>query len=271
MKAANRLNPDTRGSAPRAPLPSWERGWGEGARIRLDALAVAGVVQQTAACCLHRAEAGMCARRRTYFLWFAKESRQRKRPLPCGFCFAKIPCASHTGRETSETRCAALRSDSRGLFFRPALRCSAAKRGWDTPGKKSQRLRLPYQDSLPVTSHQSWCAGLPTPSAGLSTTGLGGKRTFGCLSGAPAQRVSEGSRRVRGAQGIPRSGTRQQGSFSLVPFFVDTKKGTAPPGAHPGLSPVQATNANDWQPRERRVTPSANPPYGGTRKHWIRP
>ena len=54
---------------------------------------------------------------------------------------------------------------------------------------------------------------------------------------APARSEFCGAPRKRCGAGLPRSeaqGSQTWGSLSLVPFFGESKKGTAPPGAHPG-------------------------------------
>jgi len=64
---------------------------------------------------------------------------------------------------------------------------------------------------------------------------------------APARSEFCGAPRKRCGAGLPRSeaqGSQTWGSLSLVPFFGESKKGTAPPGAHPGQRAHAAPTQN---------------------------
>ena len=65
----------------------------------------------------------------------------------------------------------------------------------------------------------------------------------GCLNGAAQQRSEFRSAAPRlstaGCPEAKRRGHAKWGRLSLVPFFGETKKGTAPPGAHPGRQRFQ--------------------------------
>ena len=65
----------------------------------------------------------------------------------------------------------------------------------------------------------------------------------GCLNGAPQARSEfcggTPTASIAGCPGAQRRGHGKWGRLSLVPFFGETKKGTAPPGAHPGQQRIQ--------------------------------
>jgi hypothetical protein len=72
----------------------------------------------------------MCARQRTYFLCFAKESRQRKAtPLPVSLrCAAgNLRCSRQAGSARNSLHCVSLKQ--RAALFRLALRFSAQAQG----------------------------------------------------------------------------------------------------------------------------------------------
>jgi hypothetical protein len=100
-----------------------------------------------------------------------------------------------------------------------------------------------------------WCSA--PPSDELSSAGLCGsarKRAsttdFGRLlerSGRRPRSEFCPTRKDRAAQGSPRTARAESaGSLSLVPFFVDTKKGTRLPGRNPGA----ASRSEQDSPRE---------------------
>ena len=77
--------------------------------------------------------------------------------------------------------------------------------------------------------------------------------------------------RKRCGAGLPRSeaqGSQTWGRLSLVPFFGETKKGTAPPGAHPGQrehAESATTQAQRTDPTPLPLTPTLSPEGRGSK------
>ena len=117
--------------------------------------------------------------------------------------------------------------------------------------------------------------GLQTPCGCACGAGLAGWRVQrsmhalrrltrrGCLNGAPQARSAFcGAPRKPRDAGLPRSaakGSQTWGRLSLVPFFGETKKGTAPPGAHPGQQRLQQKQKNH-KPNQPPAPASPAPP-----------
>ena len=117
--------------------------------------------------------------------------------------------------------------------------------------------------------------GLQTPCGCACGAGLAGWRLHrrmqplrrltrrGCLNEAAQQRSEFcGAPRKPRDAGLPRSaakGSQTWGRLSLVPFFGETKKGTAPPGAHPGQQRLQQKQKNH-KPNQPPAPASPAPP-----------
>ncbi len=105
----------------------------------------------------------------SHFSCLAKKSNQKKatrvRRLPGDETSGQLPCAAHVGGRASQTRCAALRSDSEARRPPPPLRCSAA-----LTGKKSVAAR-PLAEIL-----CGRCAPTPPVRAAEQRRAVGGSR-----------------------------------------------------------------------------------------------
>ena len=234
----------------------------------------------------------MCARRRSPFLCLAKERNQRKatpslRPLRCAAgqtCVARLAgCAAEL-----TARCA-LRSDNRGESVYEARACCAARATPQAPRRRRSHrgfevhtghrcARPPRRGRFAPRARgraQRWPVWFPLPSARAEERRAWGGRVqrsmhalcalthCGCLNGAPQARSEFRSAAPRlstaGCPEAKRRGHAKWGRLSLVPFFGETKKGTAPPGAHPGrqrFQQKQRFNKNQPPARANQAPPA---------------
>ena len=230
--------------------------------------------------------AGMCARRRTYFLCFAKESRQRKatrrrrpslaRGVRCGARGAgRVQKLAPAGLEQSaldvalrapRPRPAALLAAAHGegnntlgslrIASAAARRCARAGSA-GCGGSAAEAMRSEPKGFGPSRMRRRGAQG---------RGGRGAQRRRAQLSEPPQGASSAPAPANRAPQGTPRSGAPHPGRLSLVPFFGETKKGTAPPGAHPGhrrAAPHAPPGAN-LPGRSGHVSPGTSPDPGAS-------
>ena len=220
---------------------------------------------------------GRDVRPAAHLLSFAspKESRQRKGDptsrVPFAALRGNLRCSvvwRHCGTHFAP---AALRSDNRNESVHEAhASCGACARPTPCAPRHAQRggettraiaalgLAHAAQSARALGAERSdGPYGLQTPCGCACGAGLAGWRVQrsmhalrrltrrGCLNGAPQARSEFcGAPRKPRDAGLPRSaakGSQTWGRLSLVPFFGETKKGTAPPGAHPGQQRIQPT------------------------------
>jgi hypothetical protein len=156
-----------------------------------------------------------------------------------------------------------------------ALRFSARPEGWTNPIQAIAALGLGWGRA------QRWPVWFPPVAAPAAQRLRGGACTAGCTRSCSDSRGlfersalarSEFHRapRKRCGAGLPRSaaqGSQTWGRLSLVPFFGETKKGTAPPGAHPGQPMHPASTAEQTtiaHPTPKPLTPALSPKGRGS-------
>ena len=191
--------------------------------------------------------AGMCARRRTCFLCFAKESRQRMATRPRRPSLARgVRCGlARRGERRNSPPAGAQTSALDGAARRDpvALRSSPPPTGRATPFGSLRVASVGHQLSVFVEATRSEprrgsCSSSFFPYAAprsAAVRGCGAQRRRAQMS---EPRRGEFLRPPRAAStaGNPsrQRGAPHPGRLSLVPFFGEAKKGTALPGAHPG-------------------------------------
>jgi hypothetical protein len=192
--------------------------------------------------------AGSSARRRTHFLCFAKESKQRK-ATPTG-CVPPLRCgqpAVLTFRGVS-SKLASLKQGR--ALIRETLRSSAHPEGaadqqaFAALGIRTANIHQPRAKSMEIPTAAGakrtqrpggratrWPDRSPSPSGCAEERSVSRIRARSCLSEASSARPRE----TRAPQ-VARSeakGRRQWGRLSLLTFFGEAKKVSRPPGRVP--------------------------------------
>ena len=168
---------------------------------------------------LQRAEAGICARRRTHFSCLAKKSEQKKATqlfatpalrsgATCVGAFAG--CAVELA-----TRCA-LHSDNHGESDVEARVSCGTHATPQTP--RHRRIQMGWFRAF-------------------ASLGLGATRRYAPVLGGRAQRRSGTIPPNPSTAGCPKrsAGTQTSGRLLLLTFLGEARKVSAPPGAYPGL------------------------------------
>ncbi len=213
--------------------------------------------------------AGMCARRRTYFSLRRqrKVGKRKATPLAVSLRFAtgNLRCSRPGCRRITHFALRAAFKQIWRVSSRSAcmLRCTRAPRplrfsarpeGSGEPQRAIASLGPQGAGALRrvfEAERSDGPNGLHLPSARAEEHRAWGGRMqrsmhalrelthCGCLNAAPQARSEFRNAAPRpSTAGCPvaeRRGHAKWGRLSLVPFFGETKKGTAPPGAHPGL------------------------------------
>ena len=186
--------------------------------------------------------AGMCARRRTYFLCVDKESRQRKRPLPR----ETLRCASGTlwcspWAGSAQTR---LRLKHAQPLIRPGLRSSARAEGAISGGQRCTREGKP-DPALPCGRAEQ------RRGAGIRNSHVRRTRS-GQVCEFPPRREQRKE---------PRSGPDFGSPFFWVLFFGEAKKSASAAGPRPGTprKPKNPDKAQETKTKNIRVNPSLHP------------
>ena len=200
--------------------------------------------------------AGICARRRTDFLCFAKESRQRKASRRQGRC--AVPCAARLRWGLAEL---ALRAQTTPALIPLPLRCSALpqRRKPQYPRFKGHR-QLAISLAVRASGRKSECRkprNKPGPDGPENTTGNACVHLGRTLPGFPAvmrrrvaqRRAEEGAQmsepegRVsarparREQRSVPVAQRRDDASgspFFCLLFFGEAKKSESAAGSRPG-------------------------------------
>ena len=243
-----------------APSPLWGEGWGEGLRCWMCFLWFDGWLT------LH-APAGRDVRPAAHLLSFAspKESRQRKGDptgrVPSLRCGQPAMLAPGAVLRNSLRSLRSLRSNNRSKPDHDAWACCAAHaRPTPCASRHGQRgLELQHGPSLRSApglavggaERSEGPCGFSTPlrlRLWRSACGVARAAQHARASWTDSPRLFErsersersefcGAPRKRCDAGLPRSeaqGSQTWGRFLLPPFLVRTRKGGAPPGAHPG-------------------------------------
>jgi len=248
------------------------------------------------------APAGRDMRPAAHLLSFAspKESRQRKGDptgrVPALRCGQPAMLAPGAVLRNSLRSLRSLRSNNRSKSDHDAWACCAAHaRPTPCASRHGQRgvepqygpsLRSAPTTAKPGAERSDGPCGFPTPlrlrlRRGACGVARAAQHARASLTDSPrlferSERSERsefcGAPRKRCDAGLPRSeaqGSQTWGRLSLVPFFGEAKKGTAPPGAHPGQRKKAAptkhrTTANKSNAR-KPLTPTLSPEGRGSK------
>ena len=233
----------------------------------------------------------------------AKKAKERRPHWPCPFAALRAACDARARGGAAElaARCA-LRSDNRSKSVHEAWACCAAH-ARPTPcasrhGQRGVQLQPgPSLRSAPVLAfaraeRSDDPCGFPTPlrlrlrrrACGVARAPQDARASWtdsrGLFERRERSERSEFHRapRKRCDAGWPRSeaqGSQTWGSLSLVPFFGEAKKGTAPPGAYPGQQVLAAPAKHQTtvaKSNAQPLTPALSPKGRGSRAgHTSRP
>ncbi len=245
------------------PSPLWGEGGGEG-QLALDR-SLSFEVRLTLL-----SSAGRDVRPVAHLLFFASPKKRRQKKgdptgrVPSLRCGQPAMLAPGAVLRNSLRSLRSLRSDNRSKSEHEAWACCAAharpsrcasrhgQRGVQSRGRAQ---RWPASKPLWLRLRRGVCGVARAPQdarASWTDSPRLSERS------APARSEFCGAPRKRRDAGLPRSeaqGSQTWGRFSLVPFFGETKKGTAPPGAYPGRQRIQ---------RRWPLTPTLSPKGRGS-------